>query len=362
MKTKIKYGIVGSGLMGCEHISNINLIDSAEVVAISDSNENSINKAKNLISNDIKIYSNNNEIFKNNEVDAFIISTPNFTHHDIIKEALKTKKHLLIEKPLCTKLEDCLEIKKLSTSYPSVIWVAMEYRYMPPVQKMIQEIDSNKIGKLKMLSIREHRFPFLKKVDDWNRFQINTGGTLVEKCCHFFDLMRLITNSEVTQVYASGDQSVNHLNENYNGKVPDILDNAFVILDFKNGIRSSLELCMFAENSEMQEELCVVGDKGKIETGVPADASGKNSSELRIGLRDSENAIKKIVEVDKKILSAGQHHGSTYYQHLEFIKAINNNLKPQVSINDGLHAVAIGEAAEKSIKENRVVKMSEFNL
>jgi predicted dehydrogenase len=119
---------------------------------------------------------------------------------------------------------------------------------------------------------------------------------------------------------------------------------------------------MFAENSEMQEELCVVGDKGKIETGVPADASGKNSSELRIGLRDSENAIKKIVEVDKKILSAGQHHGSTYYQHLEFIKSINNNLKPQVSINDGLHAVAIGEAAEKSIKENRVVKMSEFNL
>ena len=107
----------------------------------------------------------------------------------------------------------------------------------------------------------------------------------------------------------------------------------------------------------MQEELCVVGDKGKIETGVPADASGKNSSEVRIGLRDSKNAIKKIVEVDKKILSAGQHHGSTYYQHLEFIKSINNNLKPQVSINDGLLAVAIGEATEKSIKENRVVKI-----
>ena len=110
------------------------------------------------------------------------------------------------------------------------------------------------------------------------------------------------------------------------GKVPDILDNAFVILDFKNGIRSSLELCMFAENSEMQEELCVVGDKGKIETGVPSDASGKNSSEIRIGLRDSKNAVKKLVEVDKKILAAGQHHGSTYYQHMEFIKSINNNL------------------------------------
>ena len=119
---------------------------------------------------------------------------------------------------------------------------------------------------------------------------------------------------------------------------------------------------MFAENSEMQEELCVVGDKGKIETGVPSDASGKNSSEIRIGLRDSKNAVKKLVEVDKKILAAGQHHGSTYYQHMEFIKSINNNLKAQVTVNDGLHAVAIGQAAEKSIKENRMVKMSEFNI
>jgi hypothetical protein len=51
-----------------------------------------------------------------------------------------------------------------------------------------------------MLSIREHRFPFLTKVGDWNRFSENTGGTMVEKCCHFFDLMRLITRSEAVRV------------------------------------------------------------------------------------------------------------------------------------------------------------------
>ena len=38
----------------------------------------------------------------------------------------------------------------------------------------------------------EPRFPFLRKVGDWNRFNRNTGGTLVEKCCHFFDLMNLV--------------------------------------------------------------------------------------------------------------------------------------------------------------------------
>ena len=76
-----------------------------------------------------------------------------------------------------------------------------------------------------MLTIREHRFPFLRKIGDWNRFNVNSGGTFVEKCCHFFDLMRLIVNSEPKRVMASAGQDVNHLDEVYDGKKSDILDN-----------------------------------------------------------------------------------------------------------------------------------------
>ena len=233
---------------------------------------------------------------------------------------------------------------------------------MPPVQKMIQEIHNKTIGNLQMLSIREHRFPFLHKVDDWNRFSINTGGTLVEKCCHFFDLMRLIAQSEPLKVYASGNQDVNHLDEEYDGKVPDLLDNAFVIVDFENGVRAFLDLCMFAENSEYQEELCAVGSIGKIETEVPSNRSGITNSDIRIGMREEQTALRENITVDPKILEVGHHHGSTYYEHKSFINAIRNNTKPEVSLNDGLIAVAIGEAAEISIKEGRVVQMSEFNL
>ena len=263
---------------------------------------------------------------------------------------------------MCTTVEDCKEFASLTTNYPGVIWTAMEYRYMPPVKKMIEEIHKKTIGDLKMLSIREHRFPFLHKVDDWNRFATNTGGTLVEKSCHFFDLMRLIAQSEPLKVYASGDQDVNHLDEKYDGKTPDILDNAFVTVDFENGVRALLDLCMFAENSQYQEELCAVGSKGKIETAVPSSDSGIAISDIRIGLRDSIRAKKETIGVDEKILAAGHHHGSTYYEHQSFIKAIRDNSLPEVSLNDGLMAVAIGEAAELSIKEGRVVEMSEFNL
>ena len=358
----IKYAIVGAGAMGREHIRNIEIIDEAEVVALSDTNSESLNQSLALLTKDIPAFNNHHDLINANLADAYIVATPNFTHLEILKDITKSNAHLLIEKPLCTTLQDCKEIANLTMDYPGIIWTAMEYRYMPPIQKMIREIHNKTIGRLHMLSIREHRFPFLHKVDDWNRFTFNTGGTLIEKCCHFFDLMRLIVQSEPSKVYASGHQDVNHLNEKYNGKTPDIIDNAYVIVDFINGVRALLDLCMFAENSKHQEELCAVGTKGKIETGVPSHQSGIASSDFRIGYRKNNEVKLEKIEVDKTILEAGHHHGSTFYEHKAFIRAIQNNSLPEVSLNDGLMAVAMGEAAELSIKENRMVLMSEFSF
>ncbi len=362
MSETIKYGVIGTGAMGQEHIQNINLIENAEVVAVCDTNEGSRNQAKSIVPESTKFYNDLSELISKNIADAYIIATPNFTHINVLEQILKTNKHLLIEKPLCTTTEDCKKFELLSKDYSKIVWTGMEYRYMPPVTQLINEVHNNVIGKIKMLSIREHRFPFLNKVDDWNRFAINTGGTLVEKCCHFFDLMRLVIQSEPRKVYASGSQDVNHLEEKYDGKTPDIIDNAYVIVDFENGVRGMLDLCMFAENSEYQEEIVAIGDIGKIETFVPSNASGRDSSEVRIGLRKDNANKSKEVKVDKDILAAGHHHGSTYFEHLAFINAIQKNKKPDVSLRDGLMSVAIGEAAENSIAEKRVVFMKEFNL
>ena len=113
--------------------------------------------------------------------------------------------------------------------------MGLEYRYMPPTQAVVDEVRSGAVGKLRMVAIREHRFPFLRKVGNWNRFSRNTGGTLVEKCCHFFDLMNLLVGSPPVRVMASGAQDVNHLDERYDGEQPDILDNAYVIVEYADG-------------------------------------------------------------------------------------------------------------------------------
>jgi predicted dehydrogenase len=210
-------------------------------------------------------------------------------------------------------------------------------------------------GNAKMLTIREHRFPFLPKVADWNRFNANSGGTLVEKCCHFFDLMRLITRSDPVRIMASAGQEVNHIDEVYDGKASDIWDCGYVIVDFANGMRAMLELSMFAEGSEYQERIHVVGDKGKIECLIPGPQRFWNTkagpAPVPMLVKSPRNAsgVQKIeVPVDAALLDAGDHNGSTFYQHQKFLDVVRGQGEVEVTLEDGIWAVRMGLAAQKS--------------
>ena len=66
-----------------------------------------------------------------------VIGTPPDTHYNILKKILKgNPRAVLIEKPLCTNIKDCFDLKKITSHYPGMIWTAMEYRYMPPVKNL----------------------------------------------------------------------------------------------------------------------------------------------------------------------------------------------------------------------------------
>ncbi|MCP4307522.1 MAG: gfo/Idh/MocA family oxidoreductase, partial [bacterium] len=218
------------------------------------------------------------------------------------------------------------------------------------------------------LTIREHRYPFLEKVDNWNRFNRFSGGTYVEKCCHFFDLMRLALKSEPLRVTASGGQQANHLDETYNGERPDILDNGYVIVDFKSGARAMLELCMFAEGSRYQEEISAVGPIGKIEALVPGPGrfwprhlGQPPIPQLIVSPRYPKGPEVRDIPIDPVILEAGDHNGSTYYQHQKFLELVRGErTEPEVSLTDAKVAVLMGIAAQTSIREHRVVELAEL--
>lgn len=344
---EIRYGIIGTGMMGIEHIENINALPGARVVAVSDTDESSRNAGASACADRVEVFSDHRAMLDAGGFDAVVVVTPNMTHVDILADVLAVPDlHVLVEKPLCTTVEDCERVIDMAEDRPGIVWVGLEYRYMPPVARLIDEVRAGAVGTPHMVAIREHRFPFLVKVGDWNRFNANTGGTLVEKCCHFFDLMTLLADSDPVRVYASGGQSVNHLDESYDGRTPDILDNAFVVVDYANGVRAMLDLCMFAEATHNQEEISVVGDKGKVEALLP-------ESVFRAGRRGEHwiGGVESEQISDDSIGYEGHHHGSSFVEHGRFCDAIRNGTPPEVTLVDGLRSVALGAAAHRSIDE-----------
>lgn len=374
----IHYGFIGCGMMGQEHIANAALAGAGVSVVFEPDTGMRLATNKRLAQvglPPVRFVQSMLAVLTAPDVDALVITSPNHCHADqlaeIVQFAQKSGRALpiLVEKPVCTSLTDAAKLKAIQTQYPAPIWVAMEYRYMPPIAELISQAHAGKhTGEAVMLSIREHRYPFLRKVNDWNRFNSNTGGTLVEKCCHFFDLMRLIMQDDPVRLYASGSQNHNHVQEVYGGKKPDILDNAFVVLDFPRGRRALLELCMFAEGSRYQEEISLVGPLGKLECSVPgpgrfwpATLGAAPVAQLVVSPRvwddRNEKPLDQIsgpqtlhIPVDAALLAAGDHNGSTFYQHQNFLGSVRNQAPVAVTLDDGIKAVTIGLAAEQSAK------------
>ncbi|KAL0324552.1 UNVERIFIED_CONTAM: Inositol 2-dehydrogenase [Sesamum calycinum] len=353
----VKYGIIGVGMMGREHLINLHHLKSegVAVVAIADPHLPSQQEAGRLAHSfdwPLQVFSSHKELLDSGLCDVLVVSSPNMTHFEILMDIISHPKphHVLVEKPLCTTVADCRKVVDAARSRPDIlVQVGLEYRYMPPVAKLIEVIKGGNLGQVKMVAIREHRFPFLVKVNNWNRFNCNTGGTLVEKCCHFFDLMRLFAGADPVRVMASGAIDVNHKDETYDGKVPDIIDNAYVIVEFENGSRGMLDLCMFAEGSKNEQEISVVGDIGKGEAFVP-------ESIVRWGTRvEGRDGVKTLKAEDERIKYDGLHHGSSYLEHLQFLSAVRAKgaQAPAVDLHDGLISVAIGVAAQLSIEKGR---------
>lgn len=359
----VNYGLIGCGMMAREHIMNINLLPHGRVSVVYDPVPE-LAQAASVLAGGAHVADSLDALLAYHDLDAVVIVSPNYLHVPQLQQIVATRPlPILCEKPLFTNPSEATLVEDLFAGYPHPVWVAMEYRYMPPVAALVAQAEAA-TGGVRMLTIREHRFPFLPKVGDWNRFNAKTGGTLVEKCCHFFDLMRLILQDEPVRVMASAGQAVNHIDERYDGQAPDIWDNAYVIVDFARGSRAMLELCMFAEGSRYQEEISAVGPSGKIEALVPGPGrfwplalGAPPVPQLIISPRDPKGPFVSEIPVDPTLLEAGDHNGSTFYQHQRFNAVVRGEGVVEVTVQDGAAAVAIGMAAQQSARTGQAVSL-----
>ncbi|MBT5773561.1 MAG: Gfo/Idh/MocA family oxidoreductase, partial [Dehalococcoidia bacterium] len=110
MADVLRYGIVGAGMMGREHMRNIVAVPGGEVVAIADPHAASVEAAREIVSG-VASTDSVEALVARDDLDVLVIATPNFTHRNVVEQAMASGLHLLIEKPLCTTVADCLELE-----------------------------------------------------------------------------------------------------------------------------------------------------------------------------------------------------------------------------------------------------------
>ena len=358
--------IIGAGTIGQEHMYVATLLGRARVHGIYDSQVQSMDSAeknfKDYSDQSLIRYADLASACSDPEVDALMICTPNYTHADVLKVAMRSGKPIFLEKPMATTLVDADAIVKANDAYPSFIQIGLQYRYKAQYIEAFHEVQQRtSVGVVKTISMSEYRPPFLDKVGQWNKFNQYSGGTLVEKCCHYFDLINLLADAMPVRVYASGGQAVNFLDFQKDGVPADIDDHAFVIIDYANGVRANFTLNMFCH--DFTEEMVVTGDRGRLVANELFNVHQQQPSKATIVLEKGEWGASKQTDVTyaREIEKSG-HHGATYYEHVAFVDQLDGKACESATPVQGLWSMIVASAAQHSIKTQQAVDIRAFML
>ena len=361
---KYKLVIIGTGTIGQEHMYVATLLGRAQVHGIYDRSAHSMDVAernfKAYSDKPLARYASLHEACADKDADAIMICTPNYTHFDIFKTAIATGKPVFLEKPMATTLEHAAAMVSACDNYSAPVQIGLQYRYKAQYVEALHEIAVRKaIGDVKTISLSEYRPPFLDKVSQWNKFSHYSGGTLIEKCCHYFDLMNLIADAKPERVYASGGRAVNFHEFEQEGVASDIDDHAFVIIDYDNGVRGNFTLNMFSH--KFTEELIVCGDQGRLLASEVFDIHQRSPCEASISVELGEAGASRSTKVSyASDIEGSGHHGATFCEHEAFMDQLDGVQQSSATAVEGLWSVIVAAAAQQSIACGEPVIIEQF--
>ena len=356
--------IIGTGTMGQEHMRVAALLGRARIHGIYDTQSLSMDTAEaNFLPLQSQPLVRYNDLFSacnDPAADALLVCTPNHTHFDVLRTAMQSNKPIFLEKPMATELQNAAEIVRANEAYESFIQIGLQYRYKPQYLEAFREaLDNRALGQIKTVSVSEYRPPFLDKVEQWNKFARLSGGTLVEKCCHYFDLINLLAEARPQRVYASGGQAVNFVDFERNGVKSDIDDHAFVAIDYANGVRASFTLNMFCP--DFAEELIVVGDAGRLKAEEYHDIHRSGSGNASLTIKLGENGLSKTSDLTyPRAIEHSGHHGSTYFEHIALMDRLEGKEVDSATPRQGMWAMVVASAAQQSLATGQPVDVDTF--
>ncbi|ULQ54039.1 inositol 2-dehydrogenase [Flavihumibacter fluvii] len=333
---KIRIGIIGLGRIGKIHLENLcTRIEGVEVIGAMNPSKPGQKFAERF---NLKIVTDNaGELINNPGIDAIVISSPTDSHADYVIQAARAGKAIFCEKPLdlsLVKVKETLQIVKAS-KVP--LMLAFNQRLDPNFADVKVKISEGKIGKLHTVHIIS-RDPAPPPIS----FIKRSGGLFMDMTIHDFDMANFLVDAEVVEVYAKGYNLV----DPEIGKAGDI-DTGVVIITFRNHVTVLIENSRKATYG-YDQRLEVFGSKGMIRVENPLKTTNSYfNEEGRHSARNPDFFMDRYID--------------SYFQEMKvFIESLQAKKVMPITGEDGLKAMLIAEAANRSVKENRPIQMKEI--
>lgn len=332
MSAPLRVGIIGMGALGRRHAENIaSLYPQAELLAIADPQPAARAAASSF---EAATYDTGLGLLDQARVQAVIIASSPETHVELVKAAADRGVDILCEKPLGMTAREASEAVEAAARAKVGLQVGFMRRYDPAYRKAYDAIQNGDIGiPVLLTAISRDRTP-----PDRTYFtSYGAGNPLIESAGHDFDLARWLLGSEAIKAWATGATlSCCELSD------VQPFDTALATLWLQSGAMASIQVYKNAGYGyDIRTE--IVGTEGTIFVGP--SPSGSGSILTRKLSRDlPQHWLERFADAYRSEVE-------------DFVDRVLDGRPPPVAGGDGLRAVEISEAADRSRLTGEIVTL-----
>ena len=325
--SNINLAIIGFGRIGRIHAANILAAEDINLQMIVDP---ILDVNKILTDKGIRQSKDIGDLFDLRNIDGVIICSPSKYHVDQIKQISQKTKNIFCEKPLGLSINEIMEAKTLVDNNKLNLHVGFNRRFDPDFSSLKMAISSGEIGDIHTIKIisRDPSPPpisYIKK----------SGGIFLDMTIHDFDMVKYLSGSEISEIYARGgcfiDPEIKKAND---------IDTAIINMSLKNGALAIINNSRKAVYG-YDQRIEILGSKGGLKVG------NKLLNGVQKGTKNG------FTRANPKNFFIDRYEKSYKKEILDFAKSINGEAVDHANVDDGLHALKSGIAANKSLFNNK---------
>lgn len=365
-KREWNFGVIGYGARRglLPHFHNK---ENCRITAVADPDEQSLQTAKQELGDSCRIFRDYTEMLSLSDLDGIFILSPDYLHAAHTKSALLAGKHVYCEKPMALDTESADEVIRLAEKYNKKLFIGHNLRYFGFVELMKDFINEGLIGNVKTIWCR-HFISYGGEAyfKNWYADRDKSKGLLLQKGAHDLDVIHWLAGSYTESVAAMGGLTVfdkckrrepddkYSINpeefdwppENSDNYAPiiNVEDLNMVLMKMKNGVFANYNQCYFSPDG--WRNYTIIGDKGRIENFGDAgpDAEIHIYTEKSFYPGSSFRTV-KVTDYKKNTMEDADNAIIE-----DFIKLLERDYQPRISLTDARNVCALGEIATASIR------------